>query len=194
MCNVYRPVSLKLDYNTIPNIQHAINHCSLELLNATVNMYVGPFRLFFYIPFNHRHNLSWRYQKKTKQKKNHVIEDLFYIKKKFFLIILRLRNCTPTKPAYMNEFLGNTCLGPLLICGQGTLYLYLVHEKLASGLEVSKVSATRVVSFVNISPEFSFLQAAPHVMCSSKYNWLCLNWEREAAEGASVFYCQEKRL
>lgn len=193
MCNVYRPVSLKLDYNTIPNIQHAINHCSLELLNATVNMYVGPFRLFFYIPFNHRHNLSWRYQKNQKTTKNHLIEDLFYIQKIIFFNNFETEKLYPYKICF-HEFLGNTCLGPLLICGQGTLYLYLVHEKLASGLEVSKVSATRVVSFVNISPEFSFLQAAPHVMCNSKYNWLWLNWEREAAEGASVFYCQEKRL
>lgn len=132
--------------------------------------------------------------KKPKNNKKIIWLRIYFIfKKLFFFNNFETEKLYPYKICF-HEFLGNTCLGPLLICGQGTLYLYLVHEKLASGLEVSKVSATRVVSFVNISPEFSFLQAAPHVMCNSKYNWLWLNWEREAAEGASVFYCQEKRL
>lgn len=143
----------------------------------------------FYIPFNHRHNLSWRYQKKKQNKTKSSDWGSILYSKKFFLNNFETEKLYPYKTC-LHEVLGNTCLGPLLICGQGTLYLYLVHEK----LEVSKVCATRVVSFMNISPEFSFLQAAPHVMCNSKYNWLCLNWEREAAERASVFYCQEKRL
>lgn len=150
------------------------------------------FGFVFYIPINHRYNLSWKYQKKNPQKTKSSVWGSMLYSKEIFWIILRLKNSTPTKPAYIN-FLGNTCLGPL--SDLNSLFVLSTWKSSLRSIVVSKVSATRVVSFVNISPEFSFLQAAPLTMSCVTANitgyaiWL---WNRKLLM-EQVFFTAKKK-